>query len=226
MNQLSKVLLMVGSPKGEKSTSNSIASYILEKFKENGVEAEKTCIVKDIKTEGSIDKLISKVNDSDILILVSPLYVDSIPAIAIKAMEKIYENKKDSFEKKQIMAIFNCGFPEPHHNDLAIDMCKKFASLSGMGWSGGITVGMGASLEGKSIENFGMAKNILKGLDMAINALANGKHIPKEAEIIASKPLAPVAIAKFVMCTFGGMMWGKQMDKQAKKKMYDRPYEI
>jgi len=226
MNQPSKVLLMVGSPKGEKSTSNSIASYILEKFKENGVEAEKTYIVKDIKTDDGTDKLISLVDDSCILILVAPLYVDSIPAIAIKAMEKIYENKNDSFEKKQMMAIFNSGFPEPHHNDLAIDMCKKFASSSGMGWSGGVTVGMGGSLDGKSIENVGMTKKLRNGLDMAVSALSSGKPVPKEAEIIASKPLAPLPIAKFVMCTFGGMMWGKQMDKQAKKKMYDRPYEI
>jgi len=226
MSQPGKVLLMVGSPKGEKSTSNSIASYISRKFSENHVEVEKTYIVKDIRSKKSIDRLILKINDSDILILVSPLYVDSIPAIAIKAMEKIHENKNNSVEKKQMMAIFNCGFPEPHHNDLAIDMCKKFASLSGIMWAGSVTIGMGASLEGRSLDNFGMAKNLRNGLDMAVNALANGNAVPKEAEIISSKPLMPISIAKFVMCTFGGIMWGKQMDKQAKKKMYDRPYGV
>lgn len=226
MSKPARALLIVGSPKGEKSTSNSIASYILGKFEENCVEAEKTYIVKDIMTDESMGKLISKINNSDILILVAPLYVDSIPAITIKAMEKIYENKNVSFEKKQMMAIFNCGFPEPHHNDLAIDMCKKFASASDIGWAGGVTIGMGPSLEGKSIEKFGMAKKLRTGLDMAVHALINGKPVSKEAETIASKPLMPVAVAKFVMCTFGGMMWGKQMDKATKKRMYDRPYEV
>lgn len=223
MSKPVKVLLMVGSPKGEKSASNSITSYLLEKFRLEGVETERTYIVKDIKNDEGINELISKVNDSDILILVAPLYVDSIPAITIKAMEKIH--KDAPFKRKQMMAIFNCGFPEPHHNDLAIDMCKKFAYLSGIQWAGGVTIGMGPSLEGKSLEDFAMAKNLRKGLDMAVNSLAAGKPVPKEAEIIASKPLTSLTIAKFVMCTFGGRMWGTQMDKDAKKKMYDRPYE-
>ena len=226
MSQLNKALLIVGSPKGEKSASNSIASYLLEKFQEEGIKIEKTYIVKDVRTDEGIDKLISKVNGSDALILVAPLYVDSLPAIVIKAMEKIYEHKNSSFKKKQMMAIFNCGFPEPHHNDLAVDMCKKFASLSGMIWAGSITIGMGPSLEGRALEKFSMAKNLRKGLDMAVDAFVNGKTIPKEAEIIASKPFIPVPIAKFVMCTFGSMMWGSQMNKEAKKRMYDRPYEL
>lgn len=226
MSQPVKVLLMVGSPKGDKSASNSIVSYLLEKFSESGVKAERTYIVRDIRTDEGTDKLISLVDDSDILILVSPLYVDSIPAITIKSMEKIYGHKNDSFKKKQMMAIFNCGFPEPHHNDLAIDMCKKFASLSNMEWAGSVTIGMGASLEGQSLEKFSMAKNLRNGLDMAVDALTKGKPVPKEAEIISSKPFMPVAIAKFMMCMFGGMMWGKMMDKEAKRKMYDRPYEL
>ncbi len=226
MNQSNKVLLLVGSPKGKKSASNSIASYLLEKFQEKSVKVEKTYIAKNIRTDDGIDKLISQVNDSDILILVAPLYVDSIPAIVIKTMKKICEHKNSSFSKKQMMVIFNCGFPEPHHNDLAIDMCKKFASLSDMEWAGSIGIGMGPSLEGRPLENFGMAKNLRNGLDMAVNALAKGKNVPKEAEIIASKPFIPVPISKFVMCTFGSMMWGSQMDKEAKKRMYDRPYEL
>ena len=226
MSQPDKALLLIGSPKGKKSASNSVASYLLRKFQEKNVKVEKTYIVKDIKTDESVDNLISQVNNSNILILIAPLYVDSLPAIVIKAMEKVYEHKNSSFKKKQLMTIFNCGFPEPHHNDLAVDMCKKFASLSGMMWAGGVTIGMGPSLEGRSLEKFGMAKNLRKGLDMAADALAEGKPLPKEAEITASKPLMSLPVAKFVMCTFGGRMWGSQMDKEAKKRMYDRPYEL
>lgn len=226
MSQPDKVILLVGSPKGEKSASNSIMSFLLEKFHKNGIESEKTYIVKHVGSDEGISNLVSQVMDSDIIILISPLYVDSIPAIVINAMEKIYEHKKNFPSKKQMMmAIFNCGFPEPKHNNLAIDMCKKFASDLDITWAGSVTIGMGASLEGRSLKSFGMAKNLRNGLNIVVESLANSKLIPKNAEIIASKPMIPLTISKFFMCTFGSILWGSQMDKSVKKKMYDRPYE-
>jgi multimeric flavodoxin WrbA len=226
MSQTRKVLLLMGSPKGEKSVSNNIASYILNKFNENGVIAEKIIIVEHIKTDEALHELVLKVINSDILILISPLYVDSIPSITIKVMEEFYKLKNSSFNKKQsFMAIFNCGFPEPHHNDLALDMCKKFASDTELEWMGGVTIGMGPSLEGQSLDRFRMAKNLCAGLDMALTALCKGESVPREAMLIASKPLMPLPIVKFLMCNFGRIMWGNQMDKSAKGKMFDRPYE-
>ena len=123
------------------------------------------------------------------------------------------------------MAIFNCGFPEPHHNDLAMDMCKKFAYDSGLEWVGGVTIGMGPSLDGRSLEKVRMARNLCNGLDMAVEALMNNESVPREAMLIASKPLMPLSIVKFVMCNFGRFLWCNQMDKTVRKKMYDRPYE-
>jgi hypothetical protein len=226
MSEYTKVFLLMGSPKGEKSVSNNIVSYILEKFHENGVKAEKIVIVKQVRTDDALNKLVSKAIDSDILILVSPLYVDSIPSITIKVLEEFYKLTKNSLRKKQkFMAIFNCGFPEPHHNDLAMDMCKKFASDSGLEWAGGVTIGMGPSLDGRSLEKFRMARNLCNGLDIAVEALMKGESVPREAMLIASKPLMPLSIVKFVMCNFGRFLWGNQMDKSVKKKMYDRPYE-
>ena len=226
MSESTKVLLLMGSPKGEKSVSNNIVSYILEKFHENGVKAEKIVIVKQVRTDDALNKLVSKAIDSDILILVSPLYVDSIPSITIKVLEEFYKLTKNSLRKKQkFMAIFNCGIPEPHHNDLAMDMCKKFASDSGLEWAGGVTIGMGPSLDGRSLEKFRMARNLCNGLDIAVEALMKGESVPREAMLIASKPLMPLSIVKFVMCNFGRFLWGNQMDKSVKKKMYDRPYE-
>lgn len=226
MSKIGKVLLLVGSPKGEKSVSNNIASYILKKFNENGVEAEKIFIVKEVRTNEALNELVLQAIDAEILILVSPLYVDSIPAINIKVLEEFYKLKNDSYSKKQsFMTIFNCGFPEPHHNNLAIDMCKKFASDTGLEWMGGVTIGMGPSLEGKSLENFSLAKNLCTGLDMAVDAFLKGETVPQEALFIASKPLMPLTIIKFVMCNFGRFMWGSQMDKSVKGKMLDKPYE-
>jgi hypothetical protein len=227
MSKLNKVLLLVGSPKGKNSVSNNIDTYIQDKFQQNDVETQKTFIVKHMNKE-SLEKLVYEIDDFNLIILIAPLYVDSLPSIVIKLMEEICEHKKiDSTKKQNFMTILNSGFPEPNHNDLAIDMCKNFASKSDMGWIGGITIGMGPALGDKALEKTGgLSKNLRDGLDMAVNALSENKSVPKEALTTASKPLMPLILSKLMLRWFGGRMWNNMVkDKHVKKKMQYRPYE-
>lgn len=227
MSRLNKALLLVGSPKGKNSVSNNIAAYIQDKFQQNDVETQKTFIVKHMNKE-SLEKLVNEIDNFDLLILIAPLYVDSLPSIVIKLMEEVCEYKKINNTKKQnFMAIINSGFPEPSHNDLAIDMCKNFASKSNMGWTGGITVGMGPALGDKPLEKTGgVSKNLRNGLDTAVNALSENMPVPKEVLTTASKPLMPLVLSKLMLRWFGSRMWTNMVkDKHVKKKMYYRPYE-
>ena len=224
MSNLKSVLILVGSPKGKKSASNNFALYLEDKFREKGIETEKSYLVKYQKPE-RLKELVKKASTPDLLIIVAPLYIDSIPAITINFMEECYKSKDDPHEQK-LMALFNSGFPEPNHNDLAIKMCKNFASKMDMEWMGGITIGMGAAFESISLTDAGgMARNLRKGLDAAVESLSQNKKIPSEAMLTASKPLLPLFLSKFFMCYFGERLWKRQVkDKIVRKKMHYRPY--
>jgi multimeric flavodoxin WrbA len=227
MNKLNNALLLVGSPKGKNSVSNNLATYVKGKFEQKGVKTQKVFIVKHMKEE-KLKELVNEMDDFDLIVLLAPLYVDSLPSIVIKLMEEFYEHKTIKSDKVQkLMAVINSGFPEPHQNDLAVDICKNFAYKSNMEWVGGITIGMGPSLDNKPLEKTGgLSRNLRKGLDIAINALSENKEVPEEAFIMASKPLMPLFISKSAMCWFGGRMWkGMVKDKSVKKNMYYRPYE-
>ncbi len=242
-------LILVGSPKAKKSASNNISQYIKDKIHENGVEAEIVYIAKHQKPD-KMEKLVKRASESELLIIVAPLYIDSIPAIAINFMENYYnyhgltikpvietqqkilaqqvnETQKEPKIQQRLLAIFNSGFPEPNHNDLAIDMCKNFASQTDMEWAGGITIGMGAAFENRSLNDAGgMARNLRNGLDNVVESLVMGVPVPSEAELIASKPLLPLFLAKFVMRWFGGRMWKSRVnDKSVRNNMNNRPYE-
>ncbi len=220
-------LILVGSPKARKSASNNIASYIEDKFNEKHVKAQISYIANQQDPE-KLRELVHHASKTELLLLIAPLYVDSIPAIAINFMEQYYTQYKSNHAKGQkLMAIFNSGFPEPHQNDLAIDMCKNFADKTNMEWIGGVTIGMGAAFENTRLEESGgMGRNLRNGLNTIIESLAHNKPIPPEAFITASKPLLPLTISKIGIRYLVNKMWKNQVkDKNLRKKMYNQPYK-
>lgn len=232
MSNLNNVLILIGSPKAQNSASNNFASYVEDKFKMNGVDTSKMYIVRHQKPE-KMEELVEKASQSELIVLINPLYIDSIPAITINFMEHfcLYHNsRKDSknTKKQKLLAIFNSGFPEPHQNNVAVRMCENFAQQTNMGWIGGITIGMGAAFESRRVKDAGgMSRNLRKGMDLIVDSLSQNDDIPHDAVRIASKPLMPLFLAKWGMRFFGGRMWkGQVKDKSVVKKMYDRPYEM
>jgi hypothetical protein len=81
---------------------------------------------------------------------------------------------------------------------------------------------MGGAIGGRSLEERGgMVRNVIKGLDLAAQALAEGKDIPEEAIELFGKKFIPISLY-----TKGGNMgWNKQAKKYgARKKIKDQPY--
>lgn len=223
-----RALLLVGSPKAERSTSEIIASPMLERLQKNGMTVEKAYATRAVRSEEDMMRVIGQVDDADLIILAFPLYVDSMPAVLIKVLERIHAHRVASpiAKKQKLVAIVNCGFPEPYQNDLAVEMCRIFARQTGIEFAGSARIGMGPSLEGKPLRESGQAKSLIKGLEMAAGDLCRGKQIEKEALDLMSKPMMPIVLGRLMMSTMGTMMWKNMMkDPEVKKKIYDRPYK-
>lgn len=192
---MSKVaLLLVGSPKAKRSTSEVLGGYVLDELQKNGFKTEKENVHRLLKADNGSEKLIKLVNTCDILIFSSPLYIDSIPAPVVRAMEIIAESKREQNQsnKQLMLAITNCGFPEASHNHLALDIYKHFAKEAGFEWVGGLALGGGGTIGGQPLTKFGrMTKNIIKSLDLTTFALLNGNMIPEEAIKLMEKPMVP-----------------------------------
>jgi multimeric flavodoxin WrbA len=215
MSGVKKALLLVGSPGEEKSVSNKVGSYLAEKFNARGIETEKAYVSMLIRPEAEADHLMSLVDPVDLLILASPLYVDCLPAIMVKAMETIYERRiKDGKKKQMLIAVLNCG-KDVHENDTAADICRRFAASTGMEWAGSIRIGMGRMLGRMELKETNEAlKGLCKGLDMSAVALSEGKPIPAEAEELCSRPF----ITAEMMAAEAQRMAAVSKDKQGSLK--------
>ena len=224
MNKNDNALLLVGSPKGASSTSNSLGDYLISRLEQLGLTVSKEFIYKLVRKEEGQKELLTKVEEASTIILAFPLYVDCLPAGVIKALEIIADHSKSKTnrEKQRFAIIINCGFPETQHNNTAVAICKIFSREVGFEWKGALSLGMGGAIGGRSLEERGgMVRNVIKGLDLAAQALAKGEDIPNEAIELFEKKFIPITL----YTKMGNLGWNQQAKKYGvRKKIKDQPY--
>ena len=224
MNKNDNVLLLVGSPKGSSSTSNSLGDYLISQLEQLGLTVGKEYLYKLVRKEEGQKKLLTKVEEADLIILTFPLYVDCLPAGVIKALELIADHRKlkSDREKKGFAIIINCGFPETQHNNTAVAICKIFSREVGFEWKSALSLGMGGAIGSQSLEERGgMVRNVIKGLDLTAQALTEGENIPDEAIELFEKKFIPITL----YTKMGNLGWNQQAKKYGvRKKIKDQPY--
>lgn len=170
-----RISIINGSPKLGESTSELLIKYLIPLIEENEVTVYK--ISKTNLTELQFENI----KNSNVLIFVFPLYIDSIPANLLRLL---IELEKIDFPNKNTMVycIINNGFFEGKQNHIASSQIKNWCKIVGLTW--GQTVGVGAGEMLPFIKDiplgYGPNKNIgkaFKELARNIISLNGGKDL-------------------------------------------------
>ncbi len=218
---LKRALLLIGSPKSNGGTSMILAEYLSSRLREIHVEVEIKHVHQAIDA-GKEDELFEAIENAEAIILLFPLYVDSLPSGVIRFFELFQERKgKNGGKEKPFYAISNSGFPESIQSTVALEICVLFARDTGFVWNGGAAVGGGAILEGKPLEESGgRAKNLRAGLALLAVSMSLGGGLSKQARDLIGRPLVP----KFLYVYFGNKSWRKTAEGNGVgDRMYDKP---
>ncbi len=220
-----RVLLLIGSPKQQPSTSQSLGTYLIEKMQPQGAAAQTLFVHKSLRTRDRRDNLLKAVNQAHLIVIAFPLYIDCLPSSVIKMMEIVAKDRrqKQALPAQRLVCIVNNGFPEPHQNDTAVAICRQFAKQTGFDWAGSLVLGGGEAINGKPLKEVkAMARNIIKSLDMAAVALSSGSSIPKDAQILMAKGIVPHWLYRWL----GKIKWNSDAKKHAvHRKLYTRPFQ-
>ena len=215
--------LLVGSPKGPNSTSNSLGTFLIEKLQEKGVSCEKVYLNQCLASKEKQQSMLQLIDKSDLIIIASPLYVDSLHSQVIKTLELIAEHNKatPNLSKKTLVAISNSGFPEAQHNHIALEVFRIFAKQVGFTWVGGLAMGGGGMISGRPLEEVGgAARNQIKALQISADALAKGEAIPERAVVLMAK----LGIPRWMYIWMGNHEWKKEAKGNIKvRSMYAQP---
>jgi hypothetical protein len=207
----------------KKSTSASLGSYLFEQLAERGIQTETVQLYTSINSPQRTSAMLAAIDGADLVVLAFPLYVDTLPAPVITALEKISEHRKSNHAPIRFAAISNCGFPEAKHTDTALATCAEFGRQNGFSWLGSLALGGGQGLVGgtplKDLD--GRVNPIKKALELSAASLATGQLIPQSARDLMSKSIIPSWLYRM----FGGFGW-KQAAKQygVEKQLRKQPY--
>jgi hypothetical protein len=220
-----RVLLLVGSAKKPRSTSEVLGSYLIERMAEQGWETEALSVHRSLRSSDDIEKLLDAVDQCELLVLAFPLYIDSLPALLTRTLEMIaYRGGgQEHTHQGRLVAIVNNGFPEAEQNEIALRICRRFASEAGFEWAGGLALGGGEAINGRPLgEVKGMARNVTSSLDLAAAALAQGEPVPERAVRLMAKRLVWTRIYTWI----GQRGWKRRAAEHgAEDRLYDRPYQ-
>jgi hypothetical protein len=223
MSAPQNVLLLIGSPKPGESSSESLGTYLLQELESRGLKTRTMKVVKAVRNEEAREELRTAVAESDLVVVSFPLYVDSLPAPLIRALELIAGWRAEAGDgalpadgstgdgKPALVAICQSGFPEVEQSEIAIEICRYFAAAAGFEWAGGLILGAGGMIDGQPLRKLkGMMRSAVRSLDLTAEELAAGRPVPEEAARLMAKPPIPALGYRF-MANRG---WNSQLKKR------------
>ena len=218
---MKNALLLIGSPKPNGGTSKIIADHLASRLQDIHLSVEIRHVHQAIDG-GKEYELLEAMDRADTVVLLAPLYVDSLPSGVVRLFELFLERKgPDGGKGKPFYSIVNSGSPESIQSTVALEICVLFARDTGFAWSGGGAVGGGSVLEGRSLEESGgKAKNLRAGLALLAVSISLGGGLSKQARDLIGRPLLP----KFLYVYYGNKMWRKTAEGNGVgDRLYDKP---
>lgn len=221
-----RAVLLVGSarPQGT-GNSEALGSYLLARLAEGGMETEVFYVCRCQRPEKE-RALFEAVDRADVFVLSLPLYVDALPYLVTRCCERMAAHRatRPTVPKQpevRFVALVNCGFPEVVHTYTALDMCRVFARQAGFAWQGGLGLGGGEAIGGRSLEEVGgMARNVRTGLDLAADALLAGRPVPEEAQALLARPM----VGSRLYTALGNVGWLRTARRNGTlRRLWDRP---
>jgi len=214
------LLLLTGSPKPiEKSGSAQIASQVCRGLEERNWTTKTLHLHTAIRSEDGVAGLCEAVDRADVIALAAPLYVDSLPAPTLRALEQIAAHRRGQTQDRRtrFVSIVICGFVEPSQNETCQCLLEQFAERARLEWVGSISLGGGGG------DGFGK-RRIAHAFELLVEAIDEEILLSAYVDELTAKPSMPW----WLYILGGNAMWRKAakangVADQLRAKPYQRP---
>lgn len=133
---MGKILIVNASPRAPRSNSKEYARQLMG-YSRRQTEYE------EVRKSNHL-QLCRKAEQASDLVLVFPLYVDGIPVTLLNFLKTLEEHLPSN--KPTVSVVVNCGFLEPHQNDVAVEMVRLFCRQTGCPFGSSLEIGSGEAI--------------------------------------------------------------------------------
>jgi multimeric flavodoxin WrbA len=220
-----RALLLVGSakPRGT-STSETLGYEVLARLEARGIATTTRWVQHDAHSAHGLAALAADARTHDLLVIATPLYIDSLPSLVTRTLEAIATDRRSlaSPPPLTVTMIVNCGFPEARHCSVAAAIGALFSRATGARWAGALQLGGGGTVDGRPLSEAGsVVRHLPAALDKACAMLADGRAIPPESMAAFRQPLMPTTL--YMAAGDAGWLW-TAAHEGVLTKLWRRPY--
>ena len=155
---------------------DSNTQYFLELL-EKELDAEETQIIpiRQALNDGFSD-FVEKLRQAEAFVIGAPLYVDGLPAQAVKLLEMLLEGECSGLSGKRVYVVSNLGFYEGEQICNLFDIVRNWCDRMQTIYGGGLAVGAGPLVRAlKSIPLIN--RDVEKGLQQLADSISKGSVI-------------------------------------------------
>ena len=116
--------------------------------------------------------------NADTLIFSGPCYVNTYPADTVRLLEELAAHPEIILHDQKIYAIIQGGMPYAHTHINGLNMLSVFASKVNVSYHGGFVMGLGAALDGQSLDKLPNGKKVERQLNVFCEHIHNGTKSP------------------------------------------------
>jgi multimeric flavodoxin WrbA len=149
-----KLIIINGSPRGIKSNSAVLINQFLEGFNSTSKHIAEVLFL--AKSSDRL-KIREKIEESDTVLLIFPLYTDCMPGIVLQFFEEIIST--DYLNGKKLGFIVQSGFPEATQSVYVERYLEKFAKRNKANYLGTVIKG---GVEGIQVQPASMTKKLFE----------------------------------------------------------------
>jgi hypothetical protein len=224
---MKSLLLLNGSPRGERSNSMKMLRRVAEGWEEAG---GKTPEVLHLAKRASFARAVQAFAESDVVLLGMPLYTDSMPAIVkqyIEALAPRIPSPAHACANPTLAFLIQSGFPEALHSRPLERYLQKLAQRLGSPCAGAIVRGWGEALQAMPEEANRKLWSHLRTLGQQL--ARNGRFGQAELKAVAGverySPLTAALASLILRLPVSQFPWNRQLKKNgAWERRFAAPY--
>ena len=152
--------------------SDSNTQFFLELLEEKLDEESRIIPLNKVLSGGYADFLV-ELEAADAFVIGAPLYVDGLPAQAVKLLEMLLECDRTPLDRKPVYVVSNLGFYEGEQICNLFDITANWCARMGMTYGGGLAVGAGPMI--RMTKGLPLHQHITTGLQTLADHIRRGE---------------------------------------------------